>query len=111
MNTCLQARVTKAAANINVTISQVCNTISLDSMHVHTECKNGLNVDTFVLSQTLHIASINVAQHIKVYCNIVCSAISSTGYLEVSTDTLWLTPDMIGGEFDIYSNVVWKIDQ
>lgn len=50
MNTCLQARVTKAAANINVTISQVCNTISLDSMHVHTECKNGLNVDTFVLS-------------------------------------------------------------
>lgn len=40
---------------------------------------------------------------------MVCS-VSKDAYLRVSTDVLWLTPDMISEEFDIYSNVVWKID-
>ena len=40
---------------------------------------------------------------------MVCS-VNKDAYLRVSTDVLWLTPDMLGGEFDIHSNVVWKID-
>lgn len=43
------------------------------------------------------------------YVSMVCS-VSKDAYLEVSTDVLWLTPDMLGEEFDIYSNVSWKID-
>lgn len=43
------------------------------------------------------------------YISLVCS-VSKDAYLNVSTDVLWLTPDMLGEEFDIYSNVNWKID-
>lgn len=43
------------------------------------------------------------------YISMVCS-VSKDAYLEISTDVLWLTPDMLGEEFDIYSNVDWKID-
>ena len=31
-------------------------------------------------------------------------------YLRISTDTIWLTPDVISEEFDIISNVVWIIN-
>lgn len=41
--------------------------------------------------------------------SMVCS-VNNDAYLRVVPDVVWLTPDMIGGEFDIYSNVVWKID-
>lgn len=43
------------------------------------------------------------------YVSMVCS-VNKDAYLEVSTDVLWLTPDMLGEEFEIYSNVTWKID-
>lgn len=43
------------------------------------------------------------------YISLVCTA-NRDAYLNISTDVLWLTPDMIGEEFDIYSNVNWKID-
>lgn len=43
------------------------------------------------------------------YISLVCTA-NRDAYLNISTDVLWLTPDMLGEEFDIYSNVNWKID-
>lgn len=43
------------------------------------------------------------------YISLVCTA-NRDAYLRVSTDVLWLTPDMLGEEFDVYSNVNWKID-
>ena len=43
------------------------------------------------------------------YISLVCTS-NRDAYLRVSTDVLWLTPDMLGEEFDIYSNVNWKID-
>lgn len=43
------------------------------------------------------------------YISIVCS-VNDVSYLRVTPDIIWLTPDMISGEFNIYSNVVWKID-
>lgn len=41
--------------------------------------------------------------------SLVCS-IGKDAYLRVNPDVVWLTQDMLSGEFDIYSNVVWKID-
>lgn len=50
-----------------------------------------------------------LGEHLNVACSLVCS-IPNVAYLHVMPDVVWLTPDMIGGEFDIYSNVVWRID-
>ena len=50
-----------------------------------------------------------VGSDITGYVSLVCS-VNKDAYLRVSTDVVWLTPDMLSEEFDIYSNVVWKID-
>lgn len=50
-----------------------------------------------------------ISQGLKGCVSLVCT-LSKDAYLRVSTEVLWLTPDMLGEEFDIYSNVVWKID-
>ena len=43
------------------------------------------------------------------YVSLVCTT-NRSSYLIISKDTLWLTPDMLSEKFDIYSNVIWKID-
>lgn len=53
--------------------------------------------------------ALRVGSGLKIYASVVCS-VNKDAYLRVSPDVVWLTPDMIGGEFDIYSNVVWRID-
>ena len=58
-----------------------------------------------VLSGTLS----RVGDGLLGYISVVCTT-NRSPYLTTSKDTLWLTPDMIAEQFDIYSNVVWKID-
>lgn len=43
------------------------------------------------------------------YVSVVCTS-NRDAYLVVTKNTLWLTPDMIAEQFDIYSNVNWKIE-
>ena len=50
-----------------------------------------------------------VGSDITGYVSLVCS-VNKDAYLRVSTDVVWLTPEMLSEEFDIYSNVVWRID-
>lgn len=64
------------------------------------------------VSQIKKILLCNIArlnEELRGCVSLVCS-INKDAYLNVSTDILWLTPDMIGEKFDIYSNVAWKID-
>lgn len=49
-----------------------------------------------------------VGEGLRGCVSMVCS-VSKDAYLRVSTEVLWLTPDMLGEYFDIYSNVDWKI--
>lgn len=50
-----------------------------------------------------------VGTGLRGYASLVCST-NKDAYLRVVPDVVWLTPDMLSGEFDIYSNVVWRID-
>lgn len=50
-----------------------------------------------------------ISQGLKGSVSFVCT-LNKDAYLRVSTEVLWLTPDMLGEEFDIYSNVAWEID-
>lgn len=46
---------------------------------------------------------------LKGYVALVCTSNMSL-YLTVRPDVVWLTPDMLSGEFDIISNVNWEIE-
>ena len=68
-----------------------------------------LTVKTDHLNDLLYIKTYSIATISNVYCYKVCSN-TQRGYLNVAPNIVWLTPDTISGEFDIYSNVVWRID-
>lgn len=61
--------------------------------------------ETFGLSGCIS----RVGADITGYVSLVCS-VNKDAYLRVSTDVVWLTPDMLSEEFEIYSNVSWRID-
>lgn len=49
-----------------------------------------------------------IGQQIEVTLFKICS-INKLPYLRVDPDYVWLTPDMLSGEFDIISNARWEI--
>lgn len=58
---------------------------------------------------SLELSAWRVGGGISVMASLTCS-VNKEAYLRLSTETIWLTPDMIAEQFDIYSNVTWKID-
>lgn len=50
-----------------------------------------------------------IGEGLSGYVSLVCT-VNRDSYLNISTNALWLTPDMLSEEFDIYSNVNWKIE-
>lgn len=70
---------------------------------------SGIECSASVLNLPLNVSVIDVTPRLKVHGSIVCSVGGGT-YLRVSPDYVWLTPDMLSGEFDIYSNLNWNID-
>ena len=57
----------------------------------------------------LELSAWRVGGGLSVMASLTCS-VGRDAYLRISTDTLWLTPDMIAEQFEIYSNVSWTID-
>lgn len=52
----------------------------------------------------------DAAEHLQVCCSLVCGVNTTDKYLNVAPTVVWLTPDMLSGEFNIYSNVEWVIN-
>lgn len=50
-----------------------------------------------------------VGQTLTGNISLICTT-SKDSFLHVDPDYVWLTPEMLSGEFDIYSNVSWRID-
>lgn len=74
-----------------------------------TRVGRGLSGEVRRIGQSLTGEVRKVGGELTGYISLVCTT-NRDAYLEISTDVLWLTPDMLGEEFDIYSNVSWKID-
>lgn len=70
---------------------------------------NSIECSVSVLNTHINVSVMDVTPKLNVSGNLVCS-VSGKIYLRVVPNVVWLTPDMLSGEFDIYSNVVWKID-
>lgn len=46
---------------------------------------------------------------LQVNCSLVCS-VNDNYFLYVEPDVVWITEGMLSGEFEILSNVSWKIE-
>ena len=67
-----------------------------------------LGIECYRLGDIVELSVYPIGQPSNIECFRVCS-INTDAYLRTSTDVVWLTPDMIAEQFDIYSNVVWNI--
>ena len=70
---------------------------------------SGIECSATVLNPPLKVSVMDITPKLKVSGHLVCSVVGES-YLRVMPDVVWLTPDMLSGEFDIFSNVSWKID-
>ena len=75
----------------------------------HIGCLSGTITRVGGIEQELSGVVTRIGKGLNGYVSMVCST-NRDAYLNLSTDVLWLTPDMIGEEFEIYSNVSWRID-
>ena len=83
----------------------------------HMSCLNGsltrmgerLTGEVLRLGEELRGSLTRMGERLTGYVSVVCTS-NRDAYLVVTKDTLWLTPDMIAEQFDIYSNVNWKIE-
>ena len=68
----------------------------------------GMKINASRYGGEIHATAYRIGGGIHVTASVVCS-VNKDAYLRVEPDVVWLTQDMLSGEFDIYSNVVWKI--
>lgn len=69
----------------------------------------GLNGNISRLGRGLRGGVERIGRGLSGSIGLVCYS-DRDAYLRISTDTIWLTPDVISEEFDIISNVVWIIN-
>ena len=69
------------------------------------------NIDVTVESDTNNLKPVIkfLNNPLRVTCSLVCSA-NKEQYLIVDPTFVWITPETLSGEFNIYSNIFWKID-
>ena len=109
---CLNAKIEYIKNPLNITTHRI-NQIIVNTYYtnrqlmIETKLNDLLSINVVNLNELLKI-HINDIANLNVYCYRVCA--SHSEYLTVTPNMVWLTPDMLSGEFDIYSNVSWKID-
>ena len=69
----------------------------------------GLSGDMSRIGSGLQGSIDRVGDSLTGYISLVCT-VSRDAYLSVSTDVVWLDADVLGENFEILSNVKWKID-
>lgn len=69
----------------------------------------GLNGNISRLMEGLRGGVERIGRGLSGNIGLVCYS-DRDAYLRISTDTIWLTSDVISEEFDIISNVVWIIN-
>lgn len=90
---------------INVKVNHIKNPLNITIKR-----DDQIKVETNCLNKQLHIEINKVNDILNVSCHITCTAVHNK-HLTVVPNIIWLTHDELNtAMFDIYSNVVWKID-
>lgn len=101
---------------MSVKVTQIRDPVVADAQdvgrHLVAKCvgiNRGIKADIIDKTKNIRCKTTDIADHLQVCCGLVCSS-SQNYYLEVAPTVVWLTPGMLEGEFDIYSNVNWNIN-
>lgn len=70
---------------------------------------SGLKVTACRAGAQASVSASRIGSGLRVTAGIVCT-VNRDAYLHVAPDVVWLDSSTVGGEFEIYSNVVWRIE-
>lgn len=103
---------------LSVKITQIRDPVvaRIENVGEHIQCECFLvdeSIKVVVIDKTDPITAkvTDTAEHLQVCCSLVCGINTTDKYLNVAPTVVWLTPDMLSGEFNIYSNVEWVINE
>lgn len=68
----------------------------------------GISAFADIIGESIKATSKVINEGIKATYSLICT-VGDNKYLFVSPDYVWLTPEMLSGEFDIMSNTDWII--
>lgn len=68
-----------------------------------------LNVSACRAGAALSVGASRIGSGLRVTAGIVCT-VNRDAYLRVVPDVVWLDSSTVGGEFEIYSNIIWIIE-
>lgn len=100
---------------LSVSVNRIGGGLSVNS----TRLTDALVVSAFKISESieavanrigddLSASAYRLGEKLRVTCSLVCT-VEKNFYLDVVPDYVWLSPDMLSGEFDIISNTRWEI--
>lgn len=102
---CLQVEIHPIGQSIDALCNRIGESINVSCLaignHIDVTCKR--------IGDNINVKCSPIGKVLNVVCAPIC-AVNKVFYLRVDPDYVWLTPDMLSGEFDIYSNVSWRID-
>lgn len=100
---CIQAIASRATKPLTIVADSL-----LASLDVKSWSDCGLTIKCDDITPKMGVTAIGLGG-MSVSCSIVCTT-NDDFYLDVEPNVVWLTHDMIEEEFNIYSNVTWKIE-
>ncbi len=63
------------------------------------------------VGESLEVTAMRVGGNLRMTAGLVCSTSDFKAYLEVSPETVWLTPSNgFSADFVVVSNVSWKVE-
>lgn len=70
---------------------------------------SGFGMCTSRVGSPLLLRVLRSGESMVVSCSMLCAVNTQESYLRVNPDVVWLTPEQLSKNFDIYSNVWWEI--
>lgn len=100
---------------LSVSVNRIGNWLNVNSSRL----TDALVVSAFKISESIEAVANRIGDdlsasagilsgQLRVTCSLVCT-VEKKFYLDVVPDYVWLSPDMLSGEFDIISNARWEI--
>ena len=101
---CLSVSANRIGDGLNVNSSRLTDALVISASKISESIKAAANR----IGDDLSASAYKLGEKLRVTCSLVCT-VEKNFYLDVVPDYVWLSPDMLSGEFDIISNTRWEI--
>lgn len=101
---CLSVSVNRIGDELNVNSSSLTDALVISAFKISESIEAVANR----IGDDLSASAYKLGEKLRVTCSLVCT-VEKNFYLDVVPDYVWLSPDMLSGEFDIISNTRWEI--